>query len=231
MGEWLTLDETLRLIEFIVVVELRADHAEYLLIEEDIKKAKNKLKNSHLSKLIENYPLIPANCKLKFFLDLYGIANMYRVREQSKDIRNIFSKSKSDYLKQLKKEVKAIEVAKNKQTDNKTINSLNAIIETKSYLISSLSKEIPSNHRPTNDLTHGLLRSFKSVWESHTNSKKMDATAYDIAAQFFSELGYSDIQTYQGQEIRDKYDHKRLREMFTNVEKTDKVSPFYQRIK
>ena len=233
MDKWLTLDETVKLIEFIEVVESgrlsgKVDHDDYSLLEGAIKEGKEKLKNSRLSKLIEKCQSIPANRKLHLFIHLYKVADRYRLNKEQKYARDTYSKDLSDYLKQLKKEVAALEVAKNKQTDNKTIDDLNAIIERKRACISNLSVKKPDKFRPTDELKHSLALSFKSVWNHYTNSEKMDAANHDLAAQFFSELGYNNKSKLKNQEITDNYDHKYMRDMFSDIEKAKKVTPFYQ---
>lgn len=233
MDKWLTPDEGIKLIEFIEIAESgRIAQDIYSSIDGAVQEAKIKLKNSQLGKIVENCPSIPANRKLLFIVDLYKIIDMYGLNKRNKDIDTIHSDAEAAYVKQLKKEVVVIEKAKQKQTDHETIENLNRIIETKNAWIRKLAASLPKKHRPVDILKHGLALSFKSVWNAHTNSEKMDDAFYDLAAQFFCELGYNkkSEQKYKGQEVLDNYDQKYMTEMFGDIEKAEKATPFYQRI-
>lgn len=232
MDEFITLDEGVKLIEFIEIAESgRIAQDVYSSIEGAVQEAKVKLKNSQLGKIVENCPSIPANRKLLFIVDLYKIIDMYGLNERNKYVNTIHRDGEVAYLNQLNKEVAAIEKAKEKQTDYETIENLNRIIETKNAWIRKMAEMRPNKHRPVDILKHGLALSFKSVWNAHTNSEKMDDASYDLAAQFFCELGYNkkSEQKYKGQEVLDNYDQKYMIEMFGDIEKAEKVTPFYQR--
>lgn len=247
MNKYISIDEGIKLIEFIELAVSgqmtgKMTQDEFSSIEGAIKEAKEIIKNIRLAKLVEECSDIPDNRKLFFVIDLFKTGDMYRINEGGVERESIFRDINSRYLKAIKKEVKVLENAKNKITGYEGKLALNKIIETKNALINELKSTQLKRERPTDLLKHSLFLSFKSIWCANTDGKKMNDDAYNIASYFVYEFGYNNKGEFKGEEIREAYDLKAIREMFTEAErmrkKSDqdkrpvkKIRAFYQRNK